>query len=59
MYVDKRRVRVAYAAAGERYLVRRALTAFRAEVATMERTAESAVILDTECDKTEEGIALP
>jgi coenzyme F420-reducing hydrogenase delta subunit len=54
--VDRSRVRLVYAAAGERALVRSALAAFRADVATLDAaTAESDVDLERLCELAEAG----
>jgi len=54
--VDRRRVRLVHAAAGERGLVRAALAAFRADLAALEAaTAESDIDLDRLCELVGEG----
>lgn len=54
--VDRRRVRLVHAAAGERALVYSALAAFRAEVAALDAaTAESDVDLERLCELAEAG----
>ena len=52
--VDKRRVRVTYAAQRERYLVREALTVFRSDISAIERTAEVDVDIDVACQNAEQ-----
>lgn len=52
--VDRRRVRLVYAGAGERALARGALAAYRREVAALERaTGEAEIDLETECETAE------
>jgi coenzyme F420-reducing hydrogenase delta subunit/Pyruvate/2-oxoacid:ferredoxin oxidoreductase delta subunit len=55
--VDRRRVRLVHAAAGERALVRSALAAFRAEVAELEMAmGESDIDLERLCELAEAGV---
>ena len=55
--VDRRRVRLVHAAAGERALVRSALAEFRTEVTALEAaTAESDIDLERLCELAETGV---
>lgn len=58
--VDRRRVRLIYAGAGERVEVRAALARFRSEMAALEATrAESDIDLERLCDLAEAGAEAP